>query len=123
MKTQPALLFLAIFVITSLACSLGLPQVSRIKTGATQTFTLNEPRPGKDAVQNVNLKMGMGEHKAGHVCRRGTDGACGHDRHVFEALRLEGIILILVAEGHVCFERSRRRLPGRAVCHTQIVRR
>ena len=61
MKTQPALLFLAIFVITSLACSLGLPQVSRIKTGATQTFTLNEPRPGTDAVQNVNLKMGMGE--------------------------------------------------------------
>ena len=61
MKTQPALLFLTIFVITSLACSLGLPQVSRIQTGATQTFTLNEPRPSTDAVQNVNLKMGMGE--------------------------------------------------------------
>lgn len=61
MKTQPAFLFLAIFILTSLACSLGVPQLSRIQTGSTQTFTLHEPRPSTDAMQDVNLKMGMGE--------------------------------------------------------------
>lgn len=61
MKTQAVMVFFAIIVITSLACSFGVPQVSRIQTGFTQTFTLNEPRPSTDAVQNVNLKMGMGE--------------------------------------------------------------
>ncbi|HEY3475101.1 MAG TPA: toast rack family protein [Anaerolineales bacterium] len=61
MKTQPTLLFLTIFMITSLACSLGLPQVSRIQTGATQTLTLNEPRSNTEAVQDVNLTMAFGE--------------------------------------------------------------
>ena len=61
MKTQPAFLFLAIFVLASLACSLGVSQVSRIQTGSTQTFTLHEPRSNTEAVQDVNLTMAFGE--------------------------------------------------------------
>lgn len=53
---------LAIIIITSLACSLtNLTGFQKLETGPIQTFTLNEPYPGIDAVQDVTLSMVVGE--------------------------------------------------------------
>lgn len=53
--------FLGILVITSLACSLTNVSSKNLETGPVQTFTLNEPYPTIDAVQDVTLSMGFGE--------------------------------------------------------------
>ena len=55
-------LLLVLLVVTSLACSLtSMPGFQKLETGSTQTFTLNEPLPNIDAVQDVTLSMAVGE--------------------------------------------------------------
>ncbi len=44
----------------SLACSVDLPDVPRLKTGPTETLTLNEAAPADDIVPSVILNMGAG---------------------------------------------------------------
>ncbi len=44
----------------SLACSVNLPNIPRLKTGPTETLTLNEPMPSKDTVTDVTIRMGAG---------------------------------------------------------------
>lgn len=47
-------------VIASLACSVNLPDVPRLKTGPTETLTINEAAPSDGAVPSVILNMGAG---------------------------------------------------------------
>jgi len=64
MKTQYySYLLFASLAVASLACSLAVPDVNRLNTGPTQTVELNEPAPGSDAVQDVNLNMLAGEFR------------------------------------------------------------
>ncbi len=51
----------AILVATTLACSLGVPTIPKLETGATQTFSLNASQPNPDTVMDVSMTMGMGE--------------------------------------------------------------
>lgn len=52
---------LTTFVAVSAACSLNMPQVANIETGATQTFTLNEPHHVTDKVIDISLSMAVGK--------------------------------------------------------------
>jgi len=63
MKTKLSSYFLfVLLVVTSLACSLtNLPGFQKLETGPVQMFTLNEPVPDTDAVQDVTLSMAIGE--------------------------------------------------------------
>lgn len=47
-------------IIASLACSVNLPDMPRLKTGPTETLTINEAAPSDDTVPTVILNMGAG---------------------------------------------------------------
>jgi hypothetical protein len=51
----------AILVATTLACSLGVPAIPKVQTGATQTLSLNASLPNPVTVMNVDMTMGIGE--------------------------------------------------------------
>ena len=46
--------------VASLACSVNLPSIPRLKTGPTETITVNEAAPTDGSVPNVILNMGAG---------------------------------------------------------------
>lgn len=120
MKTQPAFLFLAIFVLASLACSLGLPQVSRIQTGSTQTFTLNEPRPSTDAVQNVNLEMGMGEFQLAGGAESLLEGEVRYNVEEWKPNVIKEDNSLTITQGEV--DDAIRGLPGDDIINEWTVR-
>ncbi len=54
------LLAVAALAAAVLACSVNLPNIPRLKTGPTETFTINEPPPEGDEVVDVTIRMGAG---------------------------------------------------------------
>lgn len=61
MKSKPfGYLLFASLAAASLACSFGLPNFNRPDTGTTETFELNEPFPGTDAIRDVHLTIMAG---------------------------------------------------------------
>jgi hypothetical protein len=53
-------IFLVTGLLTSLACSLGVPSISKLETGPVETLTLNEPRSTTD-VLDLTFDMALGE--------------------------------------------------------------
>jgi hypothetical protein len=51
-----------LLILISMACSvINLPGFQKLETGATQTFTINEPYPNTNTVQDVSLSVTFGE--------------------------------------------------------------
>jgi hypothetical protein len=57
---SPIWIALIVLIVTSLACSISLP-IDTAKTGATQTFNINEPAPGSSTTSTkLDIAMGAG---------------------------------------------------------------
>lgn len=57
---RPTWIVITVLIIASLACSINLPEVPRLKTGPTETLTVNEAAPADGAIPSVILNMGAG---------------------------------------------------------------
>jgi hypothetical protein len=56
----PIWIVITVLLSASLACSINLPDVPRLKTGPTETLTINEAAPADGTVPTVILNMGAG---------------------------------------------------------------
>jgi hypothetical protein len=74
MKTKRSFfVFLATVLLTSLACSFGVPSISQLETGPVETLTLNEPRSSTD-VLDLTFDMALGEFNLSNGAEALLDG-------------------------------------------------
>lgn len=57
---HPIWIVITTLIIASLACSINLPEVPRLKTGPTETLAVNEAATGDDIIPSVILNLGAG---------------------------------------------------------------
>jgi hypothetical protein len=96
MKTNHSLfMFLATVLLTSLACSLGVPSISQLETGPVETLTLNEPRSTTD-VLDLTFDMALGEFNLTNGAEELLDGEIRYNVAAWEptVIREDGSLTI-----------------------------
>jgi hypothetical protein len=102
MKTKfYSYLLFASLAVASLACSLSLPGVNRLDTGPTQTFELNEPAPGADAVQEIELSMMAGEFHLSGGTDALLDGQIRYNVEEWMPVVMKGDNSVTVSQGEL----------------------
>ena len=113
MKTkQSPIVFLMTVLITSLACSFGVPSVSRLETGPVETLTLNEPRSNAD-VLDLTFDMAFGEFNLSNGAEGLLDGEVRYNVAAWEpvVVRKDGSLTISQDAG----DYTRQGFPGEDV--------
>jgi hypothetical protein len=120
MKTNPSLFaFLAALLLTSLACSFGVPSISRLETGPVETVTLNEPRSSTEAL-DLTFAMAFGEFHLTNGSQELLDGEIRYNVAAWEpaVVREDGSLTISQEAG----DYTREGFPGEDVVNAWEVR-
>jgi hypothetical protein len=101
--------FLATVLLTSLACSFGIPSVSQLETGPVETLSLNEPRSNAD-VLDLTFDMTFGEFNLTNGAEALLDGEIRYNVAAWEptVIREDGSLTISQDAG----EYTREGFPG-----------
>ena len=113
MKTNHSLfVYLATVLLTSLACSFGIPSVSQLETGPLETLTLNEPRSSAD-VLDLTFDMAFSKFNLTNGSEELLDGEIRYNVAAWEPIvvRKEGSLTISQDAG----DYTRQGFPGEDV--------
>lgn len=116
MKTNHSLfVFLATVLLTSLACSFGVPSISRLETGPVETLSLNETRASADAL-DLTFAMAFGEFNLTNGSEELLDGEIRYNVAAWEpaVVRRDGSLTISQDAG----DYTRQGFPGDDVVNT-----
>ena len=113
MKTNHSLfVYLATVLLTSLACSFGIPSVSQLETGPLETLTLNEPRSSAN-VLDLTFDVAFGKFNLTNGSEELLDGEIRYNVAAWEPIvvRKEGSLTISQDAG----DYTRQGFPGEDV--------
>lgn len=113
MKPKRSLfVFLATVLLTSLACSFGIPSISQLETGPVETLSLNEPRSNED-VLDLTFDMAFGEFNLTNGAKALLDGEIRYNVAAWEptVVRKDGSLTISQDAG----DYTRQGFPGEDV--------
>jgi hypothetical protein len=87
--------FLATTLLTSLACSFGIPSIAQLETGPVETLTVNEPRSNAD-VLDLTFDMAFGEFNLINGAKALLDGEIRYNVAAWEptVVRKDGSLTI-----------------------------
>jgi hypothetical protein len=111
--------FLATALVTSLACSFGVPSISPLETGPVETLTLNEPRSNTDAL-DLTFAMAVAEFRLTNGSEELLDGEIRYNVAAWEpaVVRRNGSLTISQDAG----DYTREGFPGEDVVNAWEVR-
>ena len=113
MKTNHShFVFLATVLLTSLACSFGVPSISQLETGPVESLTMNEPRSNED-VLDLTFDIAFGEFNMSDGSKGLLDGEIRYNVAAWEpaVVRRNGSLTISQDAGDF----TRQGFPGEDV--------